>query len=68
MTVEELYIVLGNAIKENPDKKNCVVGIPDNEPTIGATSITNIKACTFGFDWDINTFFMFPEHELKRVK
>lgn len=69
MNLLELKEIIDNEIELHSEFfcKNITVGIPNNKPSWGGTSYTEVKSATAGFDWDANIFFINPEKTMKET-
>lgn len=64
LTVEDLINELTTNELDERDRKRTVNIVVVNEGTMGATPTVNVKQASFGFDWDSQTFMIFPEQPL----
>jgi len=64
MNIRELKKTVDNIVSRLRDDENPRVGIPDNHPSIGGSSVTEVKDVSPGFDWDHGTVFIWPEKPL----
>ena len=65
MTLYQLKELVDSAIEEGGGELR--VCIPNNLPSIGPISVTNVISATHGFDWNSHMFIIWPENKMTEL-
>jgi hypothetical protein len=64
MTLRELKQRVDFACENARDLDDIIVCIPNNKPSMGPISVTEVKSAGKGIDWDKSKFIIWPEAEM----
>lgn len=67
MTLKELKEKVDHYYNMGESYHTLQVCIPNNEPGMGGTSVTNVDDAIKGIDWDSRKFMLFPESPMTEI-